>query len=159
MRLNPNAGIALRHPGKRLFHFGDATRAAKKFHRADADISAPPNFPDEGEDAVLGPHAASEGSLHPGQSRQARHLMVPRPDRDGLPGCLDHQAGGKNRVLGKMYGKDPMPGEVHFAAHAVCGHFHHAIDLEHLLDWQVNLGEIGTMINGCGHSPDLGPIC
>ena len=91
---------------------------------------------------------ALQGGLHAGQTREAGNLVMPRPDGDGLPGRLDHQAGGENRVLGKMERENPVAGEVHLTSDAGLFGLHHAIDLEHVVDRQINLGEVVSGING-----------
>jgi hypothetical protein len=50
-----------------------------------------------------------------------------------------------------MERKDPVVREIHLSVHAFGGHLRHAVDLEHLLDGEVNLSEIGAKVDGIGH--------
>ena len=80
-----------------------------------------------------------------------RDLVMEGPDGDGLARRLDHQAGGENRVAGKVKREDPVLLQVHLAADGVAGDLKHAVDLEHRPDRQINGGEIGALIKGIIH--------
>jgi hypothetical protein len=131
--------------------FSHSTFAAKKFDRPDADIFSPPNLAYEGKNSIVRPHSALKRGRDSRQAWIPWNLMMPRPNGDRLSGRFNHQAGREDRILGKMKRKNPMPKQIQLTIYSVSGHIHHAINLQHLLNRQVNLGELGAAINRMEH--------
>jgi hypothetical protein len=140
--------LGLVDEGESFFDFGDEAGAAVELDVAEADVAAAAEFSGEGENAVFAPDGAGEGGADAGEARIAADPVVPSPDGDGLAGGFDHEAGGEDGVAGKVEREDPVVGEVHFGVDRFVGDLEDAVDLEHLLDGEVDLGEIGAGVEG-----------